>query len=46
MWEFEIYNEKTGEFNIIFGYNLSDAFNRNPSLNRNEWTYISSEYID
>ena len=46
MWEFDIYNESTGESNIIFGYNLLDAFRRNPSLNPNEWTCTGSEYID
>ena len=46
MWEVDIVNKTTGESKIIFGYSLSDAFRRSPSLNPDEWEYVSSEYID
>jgi hypothetical protein len=46
MLEFHIIHNATEERNVIFGYNLSDAFRRNPSLNPNEWTCIISDYID
>ena len=46
MWEFDIVNEKTQEYNIIFGYSLSDAFKRYPSFNPDEWECIGQEYID
>ena len=46
MWEFGIMNMQTKEESIIFGYSLSDAFNRHPSLNPEEWTCWYQEYID
>ena len=46
MWEFQIMNNKTHEVEIIFGYSLSDAFKRYPSLNPAEWTCINHDYID
>ena len=46
MWEFDIVNTITQDKRIIFGYNLKDAFHRNPSLNPNEWTCEMSTYID
>lgn len=46
MWEFDIIHKTTQEKNIIFGYSLSDAFRRSPSLNPSEWECIGREYID
>lgn len=46
MWEFDIINTETEEQRIIFGYSLSDAFKRNPSLTPSEWQCIGHEYID
>ena len=46
MWEFDIIHKTTQEVQIIFGYSLSDAFNRTPSLNPNEWECVGREYID
>lgn len=46
MWEFDIVNKTTQEYSIIFGYSLSDAFKRSPSLNPDEWECIGQEYID
>lgn len=46
MWEFHLIHNKTEQREIIFGYNLSDAFRRNPSLNPSEWTCLLSDYID
>lgn len=46
MYEFEIYNSKTNTTDYIFGYNLADAFRRNPSKNNGEWAYICATYID
>jgi hypothetical protein len=46
MWEFEIYNEKTKQYTIIFGYSIMDAFRRSPSLNPDEWECVRIDYID
>lgn len=46
MWEFDIIHCDTQEHKIIFGYSLSDAFKRSPSLNPKEWNCVHSEYID
>jgi hypothetical protein len=46
MWEFDIIHKITQETTIIFGYSLSDAFRRTPSLNPNEWECLGREYID
>ena len=46
MYEFEIYNKETKEYNFIFGYNEKDAWNRCSNFNKNEWSIISAEYID
>lgn len=46
MFEFEIYNERTQEYNYIFGYNEKDAWRRNPNIDRTEWTIVHAEYID
>ena len=46
MYEFEIYNEKTNEFDVIFGYNEADAWRRNPTIDRTEWVVVNAEYID
>lgn len=46
MYEYEIYNERINEHGFIWGYSVDDAFRRHPSLDRNEWKVIFSEYID
>ena len=46
MWEFEIIHSATKERKIIFGYSLSDAFKRSPSLISSEWECIGQEYVD
>ena len=45
MAEFGIYNVKTGEQKIIFGYNFKDALRRQ-GLDSSEWAISYSEYID
>jgi len=46
MYEIEIRNIKTGEIEIIYGYNYEDAQRRNPQFNYDEYKYIHSFYID
>lgn len=46
MWEFEIIHNETKERKIIWGYSLSDAFRRSPSLKSDDWECIGHEYID
>ena len=46
MWEFEIYNNKTGETDIIFGYSYDDALRRSKSIVPEDWDCIISTYID
>lgn len=46
MKEFQIYNEKTQQYNIMFGYNTKDAWQRNPQFNKSDWEIIDWEYID
>lgn len=45
MWCFEIRNIKTGEVNLIFGYNWKNAFKRR-NLNPDEWDIIHETYED
>lgn len=45
MYEYHIYNDKTGEEKIIFGYRLGDAFRR-ANLESSEWTIWLTEYVD
>ena len=45
MYEFRISNLATGKENIIFGYDMSNAFRR-ARLNPAEWVVWSREYID
>lgn len=45
MYEFQVYNEKTNETNVIFGFNEKDAWRRT-DLDKNEWVILSVEYID
>lgn len=45
MIEFGIKNIHTEEENIIFGYNVADAYRR-AGLNMNEWNTTYYEYID
>lgn len=46
MYEFEIRNKLTGETDFIFGYTWENAWNRNHSLNENDWTLVYQQYID
>jgi len=46
MYEFEIYNEKTNEFDVIFGYNEADAWRRTTRFNKDEWSIVGATYID
>lgn len=46
MWEFEIYNNKTGERDTIFGYSYDDALRRSKSIVPEEWNCIMSTYVD
>lgn len=46
MFEFEIYNERTKEYNYIFGYNEADAWRRNTRFDKTEWVVVNAEYID
>ena len=45
MKEFGIYNVKTKEEKIVFGYSFKDALNRY-GLNSIEWAMSYCEYID
>lgn len=45
MIEFGIKNIHTKEENIIFGYNVADAYRR-AGLDMNEWNTTYCEYID
>lgn len=45
MIEFGIRNIHTEEENIIFGYNVADAYERS-GLNANEWVIDYVDYID
>ena len=45
MWEIDIKNKISGEFDIIFGYNITDAFQRF-NLNPNEWIILNTIYVD
>ena len=46
MYEFEIYNEKTNKFDVIFGYNEADAWRRTTHFSKDEWVIVAAEYID
>lgn len=45
MMEYGIINNVTKEENIIFGYNVADAFRRS-KLNSSEWSISYAEFID
>lgn len=45
MFEFGIRNIHTGEEDIMFGYNIADAYRR-AKLDTNEWHVTYCEYID
>lgn len=45
MYEFRITNLTNGKENIIFGYDLSNAYRR-AKLNPAEWVVWSRDYID
>ena len=46
MKQFEIYNVKTQQYNIMFGYNEKHAWETNPQFNKDEWMITYCEYID
>lgn len=45
MWEIDIKNKTSGELDIIFGYNIADAFQRY-NLNSDEWIILNTIYVD
>jgi hypothetical protein len=45
MYEYRISNLANGKENIIFGYNIENAYKR-AKLNPTEWVVYSREYID
>ena len=45
MWEIDIKNKISGEFDIIFGYNIADEFQRY-NLNPDEWIILNTIYVD
>lgn len=45
MFEFELYNQTTGETKIIFGYYLGDAKER-WGIEGTEWECIRADYVD
>ena len=45
MYEYTIENRQTLELDIIFGYNVKDAFKR-ANLLPFEWDVLCAEYID
>lgn len=45
MYEYRITKLSNGEENIIFGYNIENAYKRT-KLNPTEWVVYSREYID
>lgn len=45
MWEIDIKNKISGEFDIIFGHNIADAFQRY-NLNPDEWIILNTIYVD
>ena len=44
MYEFEAYNERTGERRTVWGYDWQNAKKRHNLSN--EWTYDNCEYVD
>ena len=50
MYEYEVVNRKTGETKSIYGYDVSDAFNRVAHLEEfttpNDWIVTNTTYID
>ena len=45
MYEYTIENRQTLEMDIIFGYNVKDAFKR-ANLLPFEWNVLGAEYVD
>ena len=46
MWEFQIWNEKTNQHRLIWGYTEEDAWEHSPEFSRSEWKILYSEYMD
>lgn len=46
MYEYEIYNKKTNEYDFTHGYSIEDMKRRNPNINWTIWEIIDFEYID
>ena len=46
MWEFDIYNSVTKKYDTVWGYDVDDAFRRNPTLDPNDWEVVHSVFID
>lgn len=45
MWEYSIYNRGTNQQDIIFGYDLADAFRR-AGLDGRQWNVTIATYVD
>lgn len=45
MWEIDIRNKETDETQLIYGYNLEDAFQRY-NLKSEEWIVVNEFYVD
>lgn len=45
MYEYGIYNEKTGEQSVMFGRTIEDA-RRRSGKSVEDWTVYYSEYVD
>ena len=46
MWTFEFQHKGTGERTVIWGYNLQNAFRRNPEMNPDDWILIRQDCED
>ena len=46
MFEYTIYNKKTNEQEVIFGYTVDDAFERCPIFDPKDWEVVFCEYAD
>ena len=46
MYEYEIYNKVTGEYDICYGYNTKDMMRRQPNRDWENWVVTLCEYID
>lgn len=45
MWEIEVRNLKNGRRELLYGYDIEDAFKR-AKLNQKDWHIIHKLYVD